>query len=248
MKRLLPLLGLLAIGSLAWSQQTPDFLLDEPGSVGEGWAGFTDFGFMANSLLTLVLAAALGAVIAYHPRHRLTADTLEELEAPKVYIVYAVIGGLIGIMVVKYGLVIGFVLFGIGGLMRFRTVLRSASLTGYVIFSTLIGLTAGLDLPHVAVLATAFAFVLIFVLDARFTYRMDVKGLPARRMSHSAAAYRAVLEAQGCQVVSERKDPDRERLRFIFRSSRSVTTDKLERQFEEQVDATLKGSIDWQID
>ncbi len=165
---------LVLVASRAWSQQVPDFLMQEPGSLGEGWQGFADFGFLVNALLTLTLSAMLGATIAYHPKHRQTADTLEEIEATKVYITYAVIGALIGIMVVKYGLVVGFVLFGIGGLFRFRTVLRSASLTGRVIFVTLIGLSCGLDLPHVAALATAFGFVLIYVLHARITYRIDV--------------------------------------------------------------------------
>ena len=103
------------VPSCAWSQGLPDFLLQEPESLGEGWQGFTDVAFLVNSLLTLTLAAILGAAIAYHPKHEQTADTLEEIEAPKVYVMYAVIGALIGIMVVKYGLVVGFVLFGIGG-------------------------------------------------------------------------------------------------------------------------------------
>ena len=133
--------------------------------MGEGWQGFTDIGFLVSATLTLLLAVILGAIIAYHPKHGQTADTLAEIEAPKVYVMYSVIGAIIGIMVVKYGLVVGFVLFGIGGLIRFRTNLRSASLTGRVIFTTLIGLSCGLDLPHVAVLATVFGYVLIYILS-----------------------------------------------------------------------------------
>ena len=113
---------------------------------------------------------------------------------PKVYIMYAVIGSIIGILVVKYGLVVGFVLFGIGGLIRFQTILQSASVTGQVIFVTLIGLACGLDLPHVAVLATAYSFVLIYFLEARTTYRIDVRALPKERVAEAAAAYRTVLE------------------------------------------------------
>ena len=107
---------------------------------GEGWLGFTDLNFLINTVLTLVLATVRGAVLAYHPRRRQTADTVEEIEAPKVFVTYAVIGALIGILVVKYGLVVGFVLFGIGGLIRFRTVMASPSMTGQVIYVTLIGL------------------------------------------------------------------------------------------------------------
>ncbi len=189
--------SLVLVASTAWSQQGVDFLMQEPQSLGEGWQGFTDLGFLVNTLLTLTLAAILGAMIAYHPKHVQTADTLEEIEAPKVFIMYAVIGALIGILVVKYGLVVGFVLFGIGGLIRFRTVLRSASLTGHVIFVTLIGLSCGLDLPHVAVLTTAFGFVLIYALNARITYRINIRALPPELIADAAAAYRGVLEQQG---------------------------------------------------
>ena len=115
---------------LAAQQSVPEFLLQENGPLGEGWAGFLDVDFLVNSLLTMLLATVLGAVFAYHPKLLETADTLEEIDARKVYLLYSVIGSLIGILVVKYGLVVGFVLFGIGGLIRFRTVLGSAVLTG----------------------------------------------------------------------------------------------------------------------
>lgn len=239
---------LMLVASTAWSQQMPGFLSQEPGSLGEGWLGFTDLAFLTNALLTLVLASILGATIAYHPKHEQRADTLEEVEAPKVFIMYAVIGALIGILVVKYGLVVGFVLFGIGGLIRFRTVLRSASLTGHVIFVTLIGLSCGLDLPHVAVLATAFGFVLIHILDARVTYRIDVRALPSERVAEAAAAYREVLEHQGCRIISEKKNPGHERVRFIFRCARDVSRDHLEYLLDTTIDAPLKGSLDWRID
>lgn len=241
------LAGLLA-SAQAEAQQLPDIFMQESGSLGAGWQGFTDISFLLNALLTLALAVVLGAAIAYHPKHRQTADTLEEIEAPKVYLMYAVIGAIIGIMVVKYGLVVGFVLFGIGGLIRFRTVLRSARLTGQVILVTLIGLSCGLDLPHVAVLATAFGFVLIYVLDARVTYRVDIRALPAERFAEAATVYRVLLEQQGCRIISEKKKPAKSRITFIFQTAGQVTRDFLEDQLDTEVEASLRGSVDWQID
>jgi hypothetical protein len=232
----------------AWSQDVPEFLLRDPGSMGEGWQGFTDVGFLVSALLTLLLAVILSAIIAYHPKHGQTSDTLQEIEAPKVYIMYAVIGAIIGIMVVKYGLVVGFVLFGIGGLIRFRTSLRSASMTGRVIFTTLIGLSCGLDLPHVAVLATVFAYVLVYILDASVAYRIDIRALPSKRVAEAATAYRALLEQEDCRIVSEKKNPQKKRVMFIFRSSKHVTHHYLQDLLETQIDESLKGSVDWEID
>jgi len=247
MKILVLIFCALLAPSAAWAQ-IPDFLLQDTQSVGEGWRGFTDIAFLANAFLTLSLAAVLGTIIAYHPKHGQTADTLEEIEAPKVYIMYAVIGAIIGIMVVKYGLVVGFVLFGIGGLIRFRTLLRSPRLTGQVIFVTLIGLSCGLDLPHVAVLSTIFCFVLIFILDARVTYRIDIRALPPEKVPEAAMAYRTLLEQQGCRIVSEKKNPVKERVRFIFKTTSHVTHDGLINVLEKEIDPSLRGMVDWEID
>jgi hypothetical protein len=240
-------LGLLVLASAAGAQ-VPGELALSPIPSGEGWPGFTDLHFLLGAFLNLTLATALGAVIGYHPRRIRTADTMEEIEAPKVSIAYAVIGSLIGILVVKYGLVVGFVLFGIGGLIRFRSVMRSPQLTGQVILVTLIGLTCGLDLPHVAVLATFFDFILTFLLTARITYRVDVRGLPHGRFPEAADAYRAVLKEHRYRVLSETKRPDNGRICFIFRSAGRDTRQHIERLFDENIDVSLRGSLDWEVD
>ncbi len=247
-RMVLATIGLL-LTTQVMAQPAAEFLNVEPtGSLGEGWKGFTDLYFLFNALMTLTLATVLGAIIAYHPKHEQTADTQAEVEAPKVYMLYAVIGALIGIMVVKYGLVVGFVLFGIGGLIRFRTLLGSARLTGQVILVTLIGLSCGLDLPHVAVLATAFGFGLIFLLDARIIYRIDIKALPADRVSEAAAAYRALIEAQGCRIMNEKKDPGKKRITFIFQSAGNIKRPELENRLETEIEEGLRGSLDWEVD
>jgi hypothetical protein len=248
MRRFLTALHLLLLSSAARAQDLPEILRLEPTSLGAGWQGFADLGFLTNALLTLTLAAVLGAAIAYHPKLVQSADTPEEIEAAKVYITYSVIGALVGIMVVKYGLVVGFVLFGIGGLIRFRTVLQSANLTGHAIFVTLIGLACGLDLPHVAVLATVFGIVLLYVLDMRRVYRIDVRALAPERVGQAAAAYRTVLEGHGCRILSERKNPEKARVTFIFRSMHRISREQLEELLDCGIDPSLRGSRDWKVD
>lgn len=238
----------LFIAPLALAQQSMDYLVTETENLGEGWHGFTDMDFLLDAFLTLLLATVLGAIFAYHPRHQHAADTLEELEAPRIHIFYAVIGAIIGILVIKYGLVVGFVLFGIGGLMRFRTSLASASLTGRVIFVTLIGLSSGLDLPHVAVLVTLFGWILVFILDARITYKIVVKGLATDQVGRSAPAYREQLRKNNCDILNEKKSPERGRLIFIFRGPGSMNRNDLERDLENEIDASLRGTVDWEVD
>ncbi len=240
--------SLVLVAPTAWSQQAADFNAQNSELKVEGWRGFTDFVFLGNSFLTLTLAAVLGAIIAYHPRYRRAADTFEEIEAPKIYVMYAVIGALIGIMVVKYGLVIGFVLFGIGGLIRFRTVLNSADMTGHVILVTLIGLLSGLEMPHIAVLSTVFGFILIYVLHARTTCLIEVRALPHETVADAAAAYRGVLEQQGCRILHEKKNPEKGRVSFIFSFLSGTSRSRLAEVLEAEIDARLKGSLNWDID
>jgi len=121
-------------------------------------------------------------------------------------------------------------------------------MTGRVIFTTLIGLSCGLDLPHVAVLATVFGYVLVFILDASVAYRIDIRSLPSKRVAESAAAYRALLEQEDCRIVSEKKDPGKKRVMFIFRTSKHDTHRDLQDLLETQIDGSLKGSVNWEID
>lgn len=231
----------------AWSQQSLEVPMNVPEALGEGWAGFLNVSFLVNTLLTLTLAALLGALISYHPRHRVRADTVEEIEAPKVYILYAVIGAIIGILVVAYGYLVGFVVFGIGGLIRFRTQLTSANLTGRVILVTLIGLACGLDMPHVAVIATAFAYGLIYVLDTRITYRVNVHVAPDK-LPDSAIAYRESLESNRCRVISVRQDPLKQRIVMLVVSPPGIRQEALAAAVASQVDDPLRGVVDWQSD
>ena len=228
--------------------QVPDAFASTPVAAGEGWEGFRDGAFLMDTFLKLLLAAVLATVVSYHPLRIRAADTLEEIEAPKATVAYAVIGSLIGLIVVRTDLLVGFVIFGIGALFRFRTVMRSPQLTGQVILATLIGLACGLDLPHIAVVATGFDAGLTFLLEARMTYLLDVRGLPDDRFTEAVDAYRGVLLSHDLRVRSEKKNPESGRVRFVFRTARSRTRGAIEELLETRVDPELKGAIDWEVD
>src|SRR5438105_10085034 len=74
-----------------------------------GWAGLLDTRFILSSLGILVLATLLGALIGYHPATKRTIDKLHEADMPHVYVMYAVIGAVIGVAVREFGTVVGVV-------------------------------------------------------------------------------------------------------------------------------------------
>ena len=108
--------------------------------------------------------------------------------------------------------------------------------------------TAGLLLGTLAVLATAFDFVLTFLLEARVTYRVDVRGLPLGRFAEAAGAYRTALTGNLYRVFSETKWPDKGRICFIFRSGGPDPRQHIEQLFDEHVEPSLRGSLDWEVD
>jgi uncharacterized membrane protein YhaH (DUF805 family) len=212
-----------------------------------GWGGFTDIRFMANSLGALLLAIALGAVIGFHPKTLSTVDRLHEAELPKVFIMYAFIGAVIGVTVREFGMVIGVVVFGIGGLIRFRTDAGTTRDTGRLIVVTLAGLIAGLGLPHFAVITTIFAFVLIYLFDSNPACQIKIDQLPSGRLIDSAEAYRGVLQSHGCKIIAEHKSFVKERIEFVFRLPRRDTRDTLHAALC-GVPIEVRGDVDWQVE
>ena len=213
-----------------------------------GFAGFMDLRFIAESTAAMALAVLLGAVIAYHPVTALRVNGhRHEAEMRKVYVMYAFIGAVIGATVREFGMVIGVVVFGIGGLIRFRTDTDSTVDTGRLIVVPLAGLIAGLGLPHLAVITVAAAFVLIFLFEVRPSSRVRIEQLPAGRVSECADAYRALLRGQGCKILSEHRSVHKSRVEFTYRLPRKVTHDQLHVAFGE-MPPDMKGAVDWEAE
>jgi hypothetical protein len=126
--------------------------------------------------------------------------------------------------------------------------MRSANMTGQVILVTLVGLSCGLDLPHVAVLATAFGWVLMYILEWKITYSIDVRALPDDRLMESVLAYRKVLKSNGCRIIGEKKRPGSGRVIFIFRPDNNHSPSEIRELLENGIEPELRGLVDWKID
>jgi hypothetical protein len=219
---------------------------DTQGLQAVGWRGFLDYPYLIESFAALLLSSVLGASIAFHPSTQRMVDTVEEVELPKVQILCALIGAIVGVIVLEYGLVVGFVIFGLGGLMRFRTETSSTRDTSRLIIVTLIGLICGLNLPHFAVLATAYAWAVIYF-DARPIFSLEVHEVPKGRLADAATAYRAVFADVNCALISEDKSFAKRRIEYVIRAPRNCERASLEQALTEKVPADLRGELDWDV-
>jgi hypothetical protein len=159
---------------------------------------------------------------------------------------YAVIGAVIGVAVREFGTVVGVVVFGIGGLIRFRSSTDSTRDTVRLIIVTLAGLIAGLGLLHFAVMITLFSFILIYFFDTSPPFRIKIESLPKGRTLDCAGAYRGILKGHGCTIISEHRSAEKERIEFVFRLPRRSTRERLDAELC-AIAAELRGDVDWEV-
>lgn len=218
----------------------------EPGDHLVGWEGFGDVVFMGQMAVVLVVAVLLSTVLAYHPSVRRKATTLEEFEQPKVFIMYSIVGAVIALLV-KVQPSMALVVFGIGGLLRFRTNVKQAKDTGRVILVTVVGLCCGLELYVVAVLATITGWLLIYALEGQTVGRLVVQGLDRDIIGPAAATYAEALREAGCSILGEERNLDKGFVAFVIRTPRELDRASLEAKLGDlDLPADQRGALAWE--
>jgi hypothetical protein len=211
-------------------------------TAGPGWAAFTEPRQYVSAALVLLAATLSGALLAHHPVYRGRSITLGILEQRKTLIIYSTVGALIAI-ICTVAPSMAFVIFGIGGLMRFRTVTGESTTTGHTIMGTLIGLSWGLGLQLVAVLATIYFWIMIYVLEAALIQKVIV-GIEVSSMTRSAEAYRDALQRAGCRVLGHSKSFKKAQMSFVVRSPRGLDTETIWNALG-AIPEELRGTVDW---
>jgi hypothetical protein len=210
-----------------------------------GIEGFTRPEALVDMAIVLLVALALGAVIAYHPSTRRKATTLEELEQPKTIVLYAMVAAVVAQIVLAEP-AMALVVFGIGGLLRFRTDVGQAKDTGRVILVTVVGLSSGLRIYVVAVVATVIGWLVIALLEHQVAGRVRVRGLAESSLVPAAEAYRSALNGLGCRILRERRNAAKGQVSFVFRAPARVQQGEIEAAFERVPDG-VRGTPDIEL-
>jgi hypothetical protein len=211
---------------------------------GPGWGAFSDPQQYWHAALILLAATASGAVLAYHPVYRGRPLTLDILEQRKTIIIYSSVGALIAIICTAAPSM-AFVIFGIGGLMRFRTDVGVAKDTGRVILVTVVGLCCGLKIYVVAVLATLAGVIMIHLLEQVVAGSIIVGGLEVLRIPKVALAYRAALTEVGCTVVREQAEASKGRVIFVLRAPARIHREKIAARLD-AVPEDMRGVVEFE--
>ena len=139
---------------------------------------------------------------------------------------YSMVGAVIA-MIVRAEPSMALVVFGIGGLLRFRTNVGYAKDTGRVILVTIVGLCCGMGLYVVAIFATLIGWILVYVLERNSVGRLVIQVVDPTRFQAVAAAHRGLLREASCEVLGEQKRVMKGTVAFIYRAERyGITVDE----------------------
>jgi hypothetical protein len=135
---------------------------------------FTHPEFILRIFLGLALAVGCAWAIAWHPRRASLVDPLADFEERKVLVLLGVVGAVIAELT-GTSQTLAFVIFGIGALLRFRTLLDNPKLTGKAIMVVVVGLACGMGSWAMAVFVTAFSWLLLYWLDSHTSCRIRIR-------------------------------------------------------------------------
>ncbi|MAQ93050.1 hypothetical protein B1759_01580 [Rubrivirga sp. SAORIC476] len=216
---------------------------DDPSFV-RGWDRVLELRVVLQICADLALALLLSSAIAFHPRRHGSALSTEEVEYPKTVLLYAVVGTMVSAIVVLSP-AMALVVFGIGGLLRFRTDVGAAHATGHVILATLVGVACGLGRYPMAIVATLVGWVLIWGLERGTYYRLVVDGVHRKAIEPSIALYQDLLRQEGWSLRGVRREPRKRRFVLYVRGKSHPRHDPVEDRLPD-APAELRGEPYWE--
>jgi hypothetical protein len=199
--------------------------------------------FVLRLFLSFVLAVACAWVIAWQPRHMVFGDPLGDIEARKTLLILGLVGAVVAELSARSA-TLAFVIFGIGALLRFRTVLDNPKLTGKAVMVVVIGLACGMGSWVMAVFVTAFTWVLIYLSESRVGSRVRVRIDKDADLEPLFAVVQSLLVARGCQIQTSELNKAKGQMVFLMLIPSGLDP----KQLEAEVRSKLPQPDDARID
>src|SRR5712675_3039091 len=191
--------------------------------------------FILRLFLSLSLAVGCAYAIAWHPRRTSLADPLADLEERKALILLGVVGAVVAELS-GTSQTLAFVIFGIGALLRFRTLLDNPKLTGKAIMVVVVGLACGMGSWAMAVFVTAFSWILVYWLDSHSSCRVRIRLDDGEDPKPVFGTVQSLLVAHKCRLQSSALYEDKGQMVFLLYIPSGVDP----RQLEAEVRSSLK--------
>src|SRR6266511_3922360 len=183
--------------------------------------------FILRLFLSLSLAVGCAYAIAWHPRRASLADPLADLEERKALILLGVVGAVVDELS-GTSQTLAFVIFGIGALLRFRTLLDNPKLTGKAIMVVVVGLACGMGSWAMAVFVTAFSWLLMYWLDSHSSCRVRIRLDDGEDPKPVFGTVQSLLVSHKCRLQSSALYEDKGQMVFLLYIPSGVDPRELE--------------------
>jgi hypothetical protein len=185
--------------------------------------------FIFRLFLSLALAVGCAFAIAWHPRRATLRDPLRDFEERKALILLGVVGAVVAELS-GTSQTLAFVIFGIGALLRFRTLLDNPKLTGKAIMVVVVGLACGMGSWAMAVFVTGFSWLLMFWLDSHSSCRVRIRLDDSEDPKPVFDAVQSLLLSHKCRLQSSSLYEDKGRMVFLLYLPTGVDPTRLEHE------------------
>src|SRR5512133_19845 len=185
--------------------------------------------FILRLFLSLTLAVGCAFAIAWHPRRASLRDPLRDFEERKALVLLGVVGAVVAELS-GTSQTLAFVIFGIGALLRFRTLLDNPKLTGKAITIVVVGLACGMGSWAMAVFVTAFTWLLMFWLDSHSSCRVRIRLDDTEDPKPVFDAVQSLLVSHKCKLQSSSLYEDKGRMVFLLSLPTGVDPTRLEHE------------------
>ena len=185
--------------------------------------------FILRLFLSLVLAVGCAFAIAWHPRRASLRDPLRDFEERKALILLGVVGAVVAELS-GTSQTLAFVIFGIGALLRFRTLLDNPKLTGKAIMVVVVGLACGMGSWAMAVFVTGFSWLLMFWLDSHSSCEVRIRLDETEDAKPVFDAVQSLLISHKCKLQSSSLYEDKGRMVFLLYLPNGVDPTRLEHE------------------
>ena len=204
---------------------------------------FADPKFILRLFLSLSLAVGCAWAIAWHPRRASLADPLADLEERKALILLGVVGAVVAELS-GTSQTLAFVIFGIGALLRFRTLLDNPKLTGKAIMVVVVGLACGMGSWAMAVFVTAFSWLLVFWLDSHSSCRVRIRLDDGEDPKPVFGTVQSLLVSHKCRLQSSALYEDKGQMVFLLYIPTGVDPRELEAEVRSKLRKNHVSKID----
>ena len=174
-------------------------------------------------------------MIAWHPRRSSLANPLSDLEERKALILLGMVGAVVAELSGS-SQTLAFVIFGIGALLRFRTLLDNPKLTGKAITVVVVGLACGMGSWAMAVFVTGFTWLLVYWLDSHASCRIRIRLDDNVDPNPIFGMMQSLLVSHNCRLQSSALYEDKGQMVFLLYIPSGVDP----RQLEAEVRSSLK--------